>query len=280
MNPIFFLIYIIQTMWFGMPELPPEYDIIEARQFAAELDPLYIENDIYDRKRGWFINEYDVESNNWAKLPPYRLISKGKTAPADVYGTFKPLFTPPPGWRAGTSRADGEIVFNPQWHSESYYWYQHPTWTQTVAHEMGHVYQGPIGYSFPEKTEWSAQIIAMEILASSDHPYAEAALVAQFREMIISTVLYESVDPRWLLDRLQLQGNEYDFYNDLITQCEISESMCDKRANSYYRTPLLMVLDDTDGIIEDAATQSGTIVIDDVKKFIEDNFGVYYVQSN
>ena len=43
----------------------------------------------------------------------------------------------------------------------------------------------------------------------------------------------------------------------------------------FYRTPLLRVLADTNGVIEGAATLSGNIVIDDLKVALEEIFGNY-----
>ena len=275
------LLFIIQSIWFGIPadQMPPSYDIRDAREFALAIDPLYVENGITDTKQGWIINEYDVEAWSWQHGPPYSALAKAESIIGEGFierliAVVDQHISPPPGWRAGTSRMDGEIVFNPQWNSPNYYWYQHPGWVYVVPHEMAHVYQTPKGYSSVEFVEWSAQIITMEVLASSDHPYARVALIGLLREELISSALYASDHPRELLDKLKLQDNEYSFYLSLIEQCEISEQMCDYRANSYYRGPLVRVLADQDGVIRGAATVSGEIQIDDLKRALQEIFGM------
>jgi len=109
----------------------------------------------------------------------------------------------------------------------SHPFYGTPIWFGTLAHEVGHVYQGAGCMNADFMVETGAEIamyLVMANMANKGDEVAQAGLVFEFRRgVILATMdllnkaneagLPPPMTPRELLDQLQLTSKEKDYFN-------------------------------------------------------------------
>jgi len=278
---LFAILVFLQSILAAQPVEYEPYSLVNAREFAAEIQSLYIEEGFADKTNGYVINSYDPEAQAWKRFPPSYILTKISNAtkkPVNkIVETFEHLFAPPPYWRGATDICSREILMNPQWNYTSFPWYNDIAYIDTVAHELAHIQQNCGG---PTDTWWretNATLMGMEVLAAHDSAVSHYALLRQLETM--GTIIYWEVkqgnDPYIMLNKFGLEEPKYSYFEDYAKQCLASFHMCELRAMSYFTRPLIIALYDIDGFIDKPDTATGVLHIDDLQAYLYEQLGQF-----
>jgi len=256
------------------------FNIHAAMDYVKHYQEVALENG-FDVGKGYIkVTSYRPEEKTMASFPAYYLLNKPppfgdkEPNPQAVYETFAPLFTPPPNWRAGSDTCrDKEIIFNPSWLSPTWLYYESPIWMEVAAHEVGHFTQKCIQYDDISK-EWTADIIGLELLASSNRAESRLALLYGLKENLIGAIIVEiskaGGNPEYFLNTLDLTENEMEQYMIEVERCRNSLEFCTKRSDGYFMGVVDRVINAEGTIIEDAANPQGYIEIDNLKPLLDE----------
>ena len=280
---LFALLIFLQSLLAAYPVEYKSYSLTNSREFAAEIQQLYVEEGFTDKLNGYIINSYDPEAQAWSRFPPAYILTKVSNYTGrpinDIVAVFDKLFSPPPYWRGATDICGGEILMNPQWNYASFPWYNDIAYIETVAHELAHAQQT---CAAPTDTWWretNATLMGMEVLAAHDSDVAHYALLRQLETQIMGTIIYWEVkqgnDPYIMLNKFGLTEPKYSYFEDYTKQCLVSFHMCELRAMSYFARPLLIELYDIDSTVTNPDTASGVLHIDDLQAYLYEQLGQF-----
>jgi len=145
-----------------------------------------------------------------------------------------------PYWQVNTY-CGTDIAIGMQYRYPSYEYYGSIDMLVTLAHEMGHMYQGVMCGS--KTVEADATLMNLAAMDSLDDPVWDQAVLWQMRELAITRALAEDCDRSWMAD---LSDDAKRLYGDMT--CGSA------RARSAYTDALVVILKDDDGIVDRPAT--------------------------